>query len=664
MKILLIHTFYGQSGGEDQVFRNECDLLSGAAEARQLCFDNGGKKIQVLFKFILGPFNLFSLSKFRSAIKADRPDVIHIHNWHFAASPILIRAAKKLQIPVVVTLHNYRLLCPSATLFHNGKLFTESLREPFPWKAIMSKVYRNSRIQTFWLAAITHWHKRLKTWQGVDRYIALNEFSKDLFLKSDLNLSENQIDVKANFVTDGGWSVKGQEKYYLFVGRLSPEKGIPTLLAAFSNTEYELRIVGDGPLRKDVERFADEYKNISYLGSRSNEEIRSLMKSSMALVFPSIWYEGMPMTILEAFSTGTCVIGSRLGAMESLITHDHNGYLFTPGDIRGLRSSIAEWEALDQLSRTIRSINARKTYETHYTPEENLDKLLSIYRSAIGTQASPVAEKGASLKTIVMDFPVFNAALDKMQLNQKTVINTINQYSYVMTTKDPVFKEALMSSDVLLPDGVGITIASSLLNGIKMNKIAGAELHEFLLTKLQKEGGSCFYLGSSETTLLKIRLHVNQEFPSITVHTFSPPFKKEFSEEDNRLMIEEINRVRPDVLFIGMTAPKQEKWAYQHYKSVDARVICAIGAVFDFYAGTVSRPSQFWIDMRMEWLVRLVNEPGRMWKRYLYYGPYFVYILISKKLKKSLIVQPDLVKQTKSIEVSNYTLNSKKARVH
>lgn len=664
MKILLIHTFYGQSGGEDQVFKNECDLLSHAAEPKQLCFDNGGNKVQILLKFILGPFNIFSLSRFKSAIKEDRPDVIHIHNWHFAASPILIRAAKKLKIPVVVTLHNYRLLCPSATLFHNGQLFTESLHEKFPWKAIANKVYRNSRLQTFWLAGITYWHKKLKTWQGVDRYITLNEFSKELFLKSDLNLNEDQIDVKSNFVTDSGCSVKDRENYYLYVGRLSPEKGVPTLLAAFSNTGYELRIVGDGPLRKDVEQFDKENSNISYLGSRSNEEIRGLMKNASALIFPSIWYEGMPMTILEAFSTGTFVIGSKLGAMESLITHEYNGYLFTPGDIRALRSNIAEWEALDPLSKSIKSINARRTYENHYTPEDNLDKLLRIYNSAIDTIVSDNPKQVPEKKTMVMDFPVFNASLDKIELRQKTVINTINQYSYVMTTKDPVFKEALMTSDVLLPDGVGMTFASRFLNGVKIKKIAGAELHEFLLTTLQKEAGCCFYLGSSESTLSKIKAHVNKEYPAISVKTFSPPFKKEFSEEDNHQMIEEINKVKPDVLFIGMTAPKQEKWAYYHHKYVDAQVICAIGAVFDFYAGTIKRPSQFWIDMKMEWFVRLLNEPGRMWKRYLYYGPYFMYILLGKKLRKTLTVPHDVAKQSNTIQVHNYTLNSKKARVH
>lgn len=650
MKILLIHTFYGQGGGEDQVFKNECELLSYAADARQLCFNNGGKKIHVLLNFILGPFNVLSLAKFKAAIKADRPDVIHIHNWHFAASPILIRAAKKLKIPVVVTLHNYRLLCPSATLFHNGKLFTESLKEHFPWKAISNKVYRDSWLQTFWLAGITYWHKRLKTWQSVDRYITLNEFSKQLFLKSDLHLKESQIDVKANFVSDSGYNVKQRESYYLYVGRLSPEKGLPTLLAAFSNTSYKIRIVGDGPLRKNVEQAAKENENITYLGACSNESIRSLMKSANALIFPSIWFEGMPMTILEAFSTGTFVIGSKLGAMESLIADDYNGYLFTPGDILSLRANIARWESLDALSRSIRSIHARLTYESHYTPENNLDKLLHIYSSTIQASSPTVTENDQHMETMVLDFPVFSAPLDKIDLKNKTVINTINQYSYVMTTKDPDFKEALMSH-VLLPDGVGMTVASKFLNGIKVNKVAGAELHHYLLEKLQQEGGSCFYLGSSESTLEKIKEHLRSEFPAIRVNSYSPPFKKEFTDEDNQAMIDAINRVKPDVLFIGMTAPKQEKWAHQHYKEIDAQTICAVGAVFDFYAGTIKRPSQFWINMKLEWLIRLVNEPGRMWKRYLYYGPYFVFILLNKKLKKTLVIPHTLVKQTKVIKV-------------
>lgn len=664
MKILLIHTFYGQSGGEDQVFKNECDLLSYAAEAKQLCFDNGGKKIEVLLKFILGPFNIFSLSKFRAAIKEDKPDVIHIHNWHFAASPILIRAAKKLKIPVVVTLHNYRLLCPSATLFHNGKLFTESLKEGFPWKAVSNKVYRNSRFQTLWLAFITYSHKKLKTWQSVDRYITLNEFSKDLFLKSDLKLKDDQVDVKANFVTDSGCSISHRGKYYLYVGRLSPEKGIPTLLAAFANTGYELKIVGDGPLRSDVEKIAGEHTNISYLGACPNDVIRDLMKGSRALIFPSIWFEGMPMTILEAFSTGTFVIGSNLGAMKSLITHDHNGFLFEPASIMSLRSNIEAWEKLDPLSQAIKRIYARQTYEKHYTPENNLDKLLNIYRSTITAKAGITMDREQKRETNVLDFPIFNAPLDKIDLKQKTLINTINQYSYVLTMKDPVFREALMSSNVLLPDGVGMTMASKFLNGIKVNKIAGAELHQFLLEKLQRDGGTCFYLGSSESTLGKIKEHVAREFPGVTVNTYSPPFKKEFSEEDNRAMIEAINKAKPDVLFIGMTAPKQEKWAYQHYKEVDAQAICAVGAVFDFYAGTINRPSKFWIDMKMEWFVRLVNEPGRMWKRYLYYGPYFIYILLGKKIRKTLAIPPILVKQTKTIKVPYYTFNFKNARVH
>ena len=154
-----------------------------------------------------------------------------------------------------------------------------------------------------------------------------------------------------------------------------------------------------------------------------------------------------------------------------------------------------------------------------------------------------------------------------------------------------------------------------------------------MLQELQQKGGSCFYLGSSENTLLKIKERVAREFPNIRVGTFSPPFKPEFSHTDNEKMLETVHDFRPDVLFVGMTAPKQEKWAFAHKEQLDTKIICTIGAVFDFYAGTVERPSAFWINLRLEWFIRLVKEPKRMWKRYLYYGPVFIKHILALKIK-------------------------------
>jgi N-acetylglucosaminyldiphosphoundecaprenol N-acetyl-beta-D-mannosaminyltransferase len=216
----------------------------------------------------------------------------------------------------------------------------------------------------------------------------------------------------------------------------------------------------------------------------------------------------------------------------------------------------------------------------------------------------------------------------------KTLINTINQYSFCIAEQDAEFKKAMQQSDVLLPDGMAIVAAVQLLSGTKIKKIAGADIHQYLLDDLNKKSGSCFYLGSSDNTLLKITTRLSNEYPNIKVGTFSPPYKPEFSDDDNQQMIAAVNAFQPDVLFVGMTAPKQEKWSFLHKEQLDAKIICSIGAVFDFYAGTIVRPHPFWIQLRLEWFIRLVKEPKRMWKRYLYYGPIFIKLILREKFNR------------------------------
>src|SRR5690606_27061948 len=159
--------------------------------------------------------------------------------------------------------------------------------------------------------------------------------------------------------------------------------------------------------------------------------------------------------------------------------------------------------------------------------------------------------------------------------------------------------------------------------GESIKKIAGADVFKHLMVELEKKGGRCFFLGSSKPTLDKINKKLARNYPNVKAGFFSPPFKPVFSGEDSSEMVKAVNRFQPDVLFVGMTAPKQEKWVQAFKNELDAPIICAIGAVFDFYAGTVDRPKQFWIDMGLEWFIRLNREPKRLWKRYLYYGPVF-----------------------------------------
>lgn len=237
--------------------------------------------------------------------------------------------------------------------------------------------------------------------------------------------------------------------------------------------------------------------------------------------------------------------------------------------------------------------------------------------------------------TAFMGYRLFTGELKELPLKDHLVISTLNQYSYCVAEKDPDFKKALTQSDVLLPDGVGVVASVLLMNGKKIKKIAGDDLFKQQMEKLEKEKGRCFFLGSLPSTLNLIEQRLSKEYPSVTAGFFSPPFKPVFSDQDNEEMIAAVNAFRPDVLFVGMTAPKQEIWASRFKDSLDAKVICSIGAVFDFYAGTVRRPSRIWIDLGLEWFVRLLNEPKRLWKRYLYYGPVFVKMILEKKIHKA-----------------------------
>lgn len=215
--------------------------------------------------------------------------------------------------------------------------------------------------------------------------------------------------------------------------------------------------------------------------------------------------------------------------------------------------------------------------------------------------------------------------------DKKLLISTINAYCYILAQTDKFYSEALCKSDILLPDGVSIIWAKQFLTGIKLSKIAGADLFYHEMNRLNDIGGSCFFLGSTQNTLDLIRKHAEQEFPKIKIHTYSPPYKPEFSSDDNKKMLEAINGVNPDVLFIGLTAPKQEKWAYQHFNELNVGHICCIGAVFDFYAGTINRSPKWLINLGLEWFYRLLKEPRRLWRRYLKGNSEFIWLVLKEK---------------------------------
>ena len=243
----------------------------------------------------------------------------------------------------------------------------------------------------------------------------------------------------------------------------------------------------------------------------------------------------------------------------------------------------------------------------------------------------------------LMNYNVFDQTLEEVDLKNNRIINTINPHSYCMTKKDSYFEYVLKNSDILLPDGIGIVWASKILQNKSIKKIAGFDVFIFLMNYLNKNNGSCFFLGSTDNTLNLIKERAKKDFPNVKVDTFSPPYKPEFSDEENKSFVKIINEKNPTILFVGMTAPKQEKWAFQNKNEIKAQNICSIGAVFDFYAGTIKRPSDIWIKFGLEWLPRFLNEPKRLAERNLVSTPKFISEVLSFKLRnRGYLKQEDL----------------------
>ena len=225
-----------------------------------------------------------------------------------------------------------------------------------------------------------------------------------------------------------------------------------------------------------------------------------------------------------------------------------------------------------------------------------------------------------------------NLVVDRKALasisNGKILINTVNAHSFNTAQKDDLFADALRNGDYLIPDGVSIVKACKRLKAKSQPKerIAGWDLFVLEMDKLNRKGGKCFFMGSSPNVLELVKKRAASDYPNITVETYSPPYKPKFSKEDNEAIIHAINQACPDLLWIGMTAPKQEKWAFEHWDELDIHCHCGtIGAVFDFFAGTIKRAPQWWQRHSLEWLYRLMKEPKRMWRRYVLGNILFLY---------------------------------------
>ena len=384
------------AGGEDATVEAEVKLLiSKGHEVDVLYFNNDQFKEGALSKTLGGLrsiYNKEARGKLRQQLKKFRPDIIHVHNFYFNASPSVFFEANRQNIPVIATLQNYRLVCVNGLLLRKQQVCELCVHSFFPLYGVKYRCHHNSILQSAVVGSIGSVHKFLGTWKKrVDKFIVPAEFIKMKLIHSSLHLPNDKITVKRNFIDDPGpVNVSGRKNFFLFVGRLSVEKGVDVLLKCFSLLSNEdLIIVGDGP---DANALKERYaglRNIHFAGHKNKSEVLDLMKACRALLFPSIWYEGLPVTIIESLATGTPVIASRLGAMEEMIRHNINGLLFERGNFEELRDAINFFN--NQLNSGNVSFyeEARKTYMQYYHPEICYREVIAIYNELIESFAKP-----------------------------------------------------------------------------------------------------------------------------------------------------------------------------------------------------------------------------------------------------------------------------------
>ena len=390
VRVLVAHNGYQYRGGEDSVVDAEIALLQRHGHEVEL-FSRHYDEIDRIGKpaaAVQAIWSVHTIAELTNRVAAFKPDVVHAHNTFPLISPSLYAAAARAGVPVVQTLHNFRLLCPQAMFLRKGRVCEDCLGK-LPWRGVLHRCYHRSAAKTAVLASMLGVHRTIGTYRSkVSRYIALTEFSRTKFIAG--GLAGEQIAVKPNFVDGPAPEAERTRSGALFVGRLSIEKGTRVLARAAAMRQHAVfDVIGTGPEQAALEASP----GIRLLGWKDPEAVYARMREASCLVVPSICYENFPRTIVEAFACGAPVVASRLGAMAEIVRDGETGLLFEAGNADDLARKLTWAEANPAAMREM-GANARREYQEKYTPEANYRQLMTIYADAIAA-ARRKSEGGA-----------------------------------------------------------------------------------------------------------------------------------------------------------------------------------------------------------------------------------------------------------------------------
>ena len=384
MKTLLCHNYYRVKGGEDFSFEDEARLLEAQGH-EVIRYVRNNAEIDAMPRWSTAWRTVWNRRTYREItelVARERPDILHCTNTFPLISPAVYDAAREAGVPVVQALRNYRLLCPSATLFRDGSVCELCVGRAVPWSSVRYGCYRESRVASGVVASMLTLGRARGQWDRVDMYYAPSEFTRQKFIAA--GMPEDRIMVKPNFVAPDPGPGDGRDGTVVFVGRLTPEKGVSVVLEAFQRMRRPVRllILGDGDLSEDVELAAAEDSRIEWLGECTHAEVLDVVGRAACLVAPSVWYEPFGRTVIEAFARGTPVVASSIGGLAELVEDGRTGYLVRPDDAGHLAETLDR--LLDDPAGMARMRSAaRQEYLARYTPERNYGRLLKVYESAI-----------------------------------------------------------------------------------------------------------------------------------------------------------------------------------------------------------------------------------------------------------------------------------------
>lgn len=395
MKVLILHNSYKIQGGEDISTLAEVELLR-QNNIQTDTYYVSNKTIDESNTFKIALNAIWSRFQYRAILKKIRKenyDIVHVQNFFPLLSPSIFYALKKSKAKVVMSVRNYRLICPNAILYVDGAICRKCVSKKMPIAGFYNKCYRRSYAASSAVVAMLSFHNFINTWKHkIDAFVCVSYFVKNQLIAGGFEPSK--LMVKYNFVTTDIAPSFENGEYYIYSGRLSDEKGLGLLVEAFKNSDRKLFIVGDGPLRGDIESIARDNPNITYSGMQPLNDNYKLISNAKALIFPSKWHEPFGRTIVEAYAHGTPVIASALGGITEIVTENQNGFLFDPLKKDDLLRAIIELEK--QIDITQMRRHCYETYRMRFLPSSNFKQIMGIYQQVLSNEGKESSDPSFS----------------------------------------------------------------------------------------------------------------------------------------------------------------------------------------------------------------------------------------------------------------------------